>query len=284
MGDVIGLPLMVHVEAMESIVQPRRYALVTGASSGIGRELAAILAREGYALVLVARRTEPMKALAEQLQQAHGTQAVVVGADLSRPEGVSTVAREVAARQLEIDVLVNNAGFGVAGSFDTLPAEQQLEMLDLNVRALTALTRELIPGMVARRRGYVLNVASTAAFQPGPLMSVYYASKAYVLSFSTALHEEMRSHGVRVTALCPGFTETEFAARAAEHQRPRLFGGPLGSSNARHVAEVGYRALMHGKAVVVPGFANRLGAWLVPFTPLALKLRITRYLNASESE
>jgi hypothetical protein len=268
---------------MESMVRAHRYALVTGASSGIGRELAAVLAREGYALVLVARRTEPMRALAEQLQQAHGTPSVVVGADLGSPEGVSTVMREVTARQLEIDVLVNNAGFGMAGSFETLSAEQQLGMIDLNVRALTALTRELVPGMVARRRGYVLNVASTAGFQPGPLMSVYYATKAYVLSFSTALHEELRGRDVRVTALCPGFTETEFAARAAEHQRPRLFSGPLGSSDARHVAEVGYRALVRGKAVVVPGFSNRVGAWLVPFTPLALKLRITRYLNASDS-
>lgn len=274
---------MVHVEAMESMVQTRRYALVTGASSGIGRELAVILAREGYALVLVARRTEPMRALAEQLQQAHGTPCVVVGADLGVPEGVSTVMREVTTRQLEIDVLVNNAGFGAAGNFHTLPAEQQLGMIDLNVRALTALTRELVPGMVARRRGYVLNVASTAGFQPGPLMSVYYATKAYVVSFSTALHEELRGQGVKVTALCPGFTETEFAARAAEHQRPRLFSGPMGSSDARHVAEVGYRGLMRGRAVVIPGFANRVGAWLAPLTPLAVKLRVTRYLNASES-
>ncbi|PTL82730.1 SDR family oxidoreductase [Vitiosangium sp. GDMCC 1.1324] len=269
---------------MESIVQAqaRRYAMVTGASSGIGRELAAILAREGYALVLVARRTEPMRVLAEQLQQAHGTPSVVVGADLGAPEGVATVMREVKERQLDVEVLVNNAGFGLAGPFDELPAGQQLEMLDLNIRALTSLTREVIPGMVARRRGYVLNVASTAAFQPGPFMSVYYATKAYVLSFSAALHEELRGRGVTVTALCPGYTETEFAARAAEHQRPRLFSGPLGSGDARHVAEAGYRALVRGKAVVVPGVINRLGAWFMPLTPLALKLRITRYLNASE--
>jgi short-subunit dehydrogenase len=268
---------------MDNIAQTRRYALVTGASSGIGRELAAVLAREGHALVLVARRTEPMQALAEQLRQAHGTPCVVVGADLGSPEGVATVAREVAARQLEVEVLVNNAGFGLAGPFESLPAAQQLEMIDVNVRALTALTREFVPGMVARRRGYVLNVASTAAFQPGPLMSVYYATKAYVLSFSTALHEELRGSGVRVTALCPGFTETGFAARAAEHLRPRLFSGPLGSLDARQVAELGYRALMRGRRVAVPGLTNLLGAWLAPLTPLALTLRITRYLNGGTS-
>jgi uncharacterized protein len=268
---------------MEGMMQVRRYALVTGASSGIGRELAVLLAREGYALVLVARRTEPMQALADQLQQAHGMPSVVVGADLGSPEGVATVMREVTARQLEIDVLVNNAGYGLAGGFSALPAEPQLGMIDLNVRALTALTRELVPGMVARRRGYVLNVASLAAFQPGPLMSVYYASKAYVLSFSAALHEELREHGVKVTALCPGYTETEFAARASEHQRSRLFSGPLGTLGARQVAELGYRGLVRGRAVVVPGFVNRLTAWFAPFTPLALMLRITRYLNASDS-
>lgn len=242
-----------------------------------------ILAREGYSLVLVARRTEPMQALAEQLKQAHGTQGVVVGADLGTPEGVATVAREVKERGLEVEVLVNNAGFGLAGPFEVLPAEQQVGMIDLNIRALTALTRELVPAMVARRRGYVLNVASSAAFQPGPLMSVYYASKAYVLSFSTALYEELRPHGVKVTALCPGYTETEFATRAAEHQRSRLFSGPMSRSDAKQVAEQGYRALRRGKPVVVPGLMNRLGAWFAPLTPLPVKLRITRYLNAGES-
>jgi hypothetical protein len=267
---------------MENIVQARKYALVTGASSGIGKELAIVLAREGYALVLVARRTEPMKALAEQLQQAHGIPSVVVGADLGTPEGVRTVVREVTERQLEVEVLVNNAGFGLAGPFLELPNEQQLGMIDLNIRALTGLTRELVPAMVARRRGYVLNVASAAAFQPGPLMAVYYASKAYVLSFSNALHEELRGSGVNVTALCPGFTETEFAARASEHKTSRLFSGPLGRSDVKQVAEAGYRGLKRGRAMVVPGFTNLLGAWLMPLTPLAVKLRVTRHINASE--
>ncbi len=266
---------------MDQDSRTRPYALVTGASSGIGRELAAVLAREGYALVLVARRTEPLRALAEQLERAQGTACVVVGADLGTPEGVAQVTREVEARGLVLEVLVNNAGFGLAGPVASLPAESQLGMIDLNIRALTALTRAFLPGMVARGRGYVLNVASTAAFLPGPLMAVYFASKAYVLSLSNALHEELRGQGVRVTALCPGYTETEFATRASEHQRPRLFGGPLGTGNARQVAEVGYRGMKRGRAVVIPGFLNKLSAWFVRFTPLALKLRMTRYLNGS---
>ncbi|EPX58405.1 Short-chain dehydrogenase [Cystobacter fuscus DSM 2262] len=266
---------------MDQDSRTRPYALVTGASSGIGRELAVVLAREGHALVLVARRTEPLRALAEQLERAHGTPCVVVGADLGIPEGVAEVTREVEARGLAIEVLVNNAGFGLAGPVATLPAESQLGMIDLNIRALTALTRAFLPGMVARGRGYVLNVASTAAFLPGPLMAVYFASKAYVLSLSNALHEELRGQGVRVTALCPGYTETEFATRASEHQRPRLFGGPLGTGSARQVAEIGYRGMKRGRAVVIPGLLNKLSAWFVRFTPLALKLRMTRYLNGS---
>lgn len=260
------------------------HALVTGASSGIGRELALLLAREGYPLVLVARRTEPMQRLADELKKAHGTECVVVSADLGQPEGVASLVREVRSRSLVIEVLVNNAGFGLAGAFAALPAESQLNMLDLNVRALTALTREFLPDMVARRHGYVLQVASGAAFQPGPFMAVYYASKAYVVSFSAALHEELRGTGVRMTALCPGYTETEFASRASEHQGARLFSGSVfGRGDARHVAEVGYRALLRNKPIVVPGLVNRVVSWFTPLAPLALKLRITRHLNSSET-
>ncbi|MCI0572579.1 MAG: SDR family oxidoreductase [Myxococcaceae bacterium] len=265
-----------------AMVQAARYALVTGASSGIGRELASILAREGYALVLVARRTEPMGALARQLAQAHGTPTVVVGADLGTREGVDAVVQEVEARRLPVEVLVNNAGYGLAGRFDELPADAQQGMVDVNVTALTALTRAFLPGMRARGRGRVLNVASTAGFQPGPLMAVYYATKAYVVSFSEALHEELRGTGVTVTALCPGFTATDFATRASAHARPRLFSGPLGVSDARAVAELGVRGMKHGRRLVVPGLANRLGARMAPFAPRGLLLRLTRHLNAQE--
>lgn len=266
---------------MDNGSKSRTYALVTGASSGIGRELAGVFAREGHALILVARRTEPMQVLAAQLQSAHGTPCVVVGADLGTPEGVAAVVREVESRGIELEVLVNNAGFGLSGPFATLPAESQLGMIDLNIRALTALTRAFVPGMVARGRGYVLNVASTAAFQPGPLMAIYYATKAYVLSFSEALHEELREQGVRVTALCPGYTETEFATRAAGQHKPRLFQGFMGLGDARQVAEEGYRALKRGRARVIPGWRHRLGAWGATFSPRALVVRVTRYINTS---
>jgi len=259
----------------------RAYAVVTGASSGIGRELAMILAREGYALVLVARRTDALRELADRLLQTHGTPCVVVGADLALPGGVDSLVREVSERGLDVEVLVNSAGFGLAGAFDALPAGPQLGMIDLNVRALTALTHALLPAMVVRRRGYVLHVASMAAFQPGPLMAVYYATKAYVLSLSSALHEELRGKGVHVTALCPGYTETEFASRAAEGSKPRLFEGPFGRGDPRQVAEAGYRAVKRGRAVVVPGLRNRLGTWFMLLSPRALQVRITRYINSS---
>lgn len=259
--------------------QSQKYALVTGASGGIGLELARVLAREGYSLVLVARRAAEMEKLASELKQAHQTESVVLSADLATHEGTDAVARAVTERGLEVDVLVNNAGYGLAGRFEVLPADSQLGMIDLNIRALTALTRAFLPGMVARKRGRVLNVASSAAFQPGPMMAVYYATKAYVLSFSTAINEELRGTGVTATALCPGYTETGFAARAAEHQRPRLFSGPLGKLDARQVAEAGYRAMVRGKPVLVPGFMNLLGAWSAPFTPRPLLLRIVRRLN-----
>jgi hypothetical protein len=258
-----------------------RRALITGASSGIGKALAEVFAREGWSLVLVARRTGPMEELAAKLAAAHGTEAVVIGADLGTREGLAKVAREVEARRLPIDALVNNAGFGLAGPFEKLPADEQLSMVDVNCTALAALSRAFLPGMIGRGSGYVLNVSSTAGFQPGPFMAVYYASKAFVTSFSEALAEECRGAGVSVTALCPGFTDTEFAARAAAHQKPRLFDGPLGTLDAAHVAELGYRAMLAGKRLVIPGLVNRVGAWSAPFTPRGLLLRLTRRMNQS---
>ncbi|MBM7116447.1 SDR family NAD(P)-dependent oxidoreductase [Archangium primigenium] len=259
----------------------RAYAVVTGASSGIGRELAKVLAREGYALVLVARRTEALRELADALLQAHGTPSVVVGVDLVTPEGVDELVREVRTRGLDVEVLVNSAGSGLAGAFTSLSVEPQLAMIDLNVRVLTALTHAFLPALVTRRRGYVLHLASMAAFQPGPLMAVYYATKAYVLSFSHALHEEMRGTGVHVTALCPGYTETEFAARAAEDSRPRLFQGSFGRSEPRVVAEVGWRAVRRNQAQVVPGLRGVLGTWFMRLLPRPLQVRMARYINTS---
>src|SRR3954449_1502715 len=187
----------------------RPVALVTGASAGIGRELCDILAREGHDLVLVARREPELTALAGELKEKYGADARVVIADLSKARAAQGVVKELGP-SAEVDVLVNNAGFGGHGAFVERPRDVELGQIAVNVTALTDLTRLLLPGMVERRRGRILNVASTAAFQPGPFMAVYYATKAYVLSFSQAIAEELSGSGVTVTTLCPGVTETQF--------------------------------------------------------------------------
>ncbi|MGA9523834.1 MAG: SDR family oxidoreductase [Myxococcaceae bacterium] len=259
-----------------------KHALITGATAGIGRELAQVFAADGWSLVLVARRAEVLDEVAAELNAKHGTQTTVIPADLGTPPGVAAVVRAVAEKGIALDALVNNAGYGLAGPFAELDAEKQVGMIDLNVTGLTALTRAFLPGMIERGHGAVLNVASTAAFQPGPFMAVYYATKAYVVSFSEALSEELRGTGVTVTALCPGYTDTGFAARASEHQRPKLFSGPMGTGDAREVAEFGYRAMKQGKRVAIPGWKNKLGAWSVPFSPRGAVLKTTRRLNESE--
>ena len=195
----------------------RPLALVTGASSGIGADLARELARDGHDLVLSARSIEPMQALAAELE-ADGAGAVVIAADLSRPGGATELAGAIAARGLDIDVLVNNAGLGGIGRFDQMEPQRISDMLQVNIVALTELTRLLLPGMVARRRGKVLLVASTASFQPGPRMAAYFATKAYVLSLGEALAYELRATGVTVTTLCPGATATNFFKAAGANE------------------------------------------------------------------
>lgn len=229
-------------------------ALVTGASSGIGLELARMLAADGYPLVLVARRERELRGLADQLARQHGITAHVVAADLSDPAAPVRVARECERAGVEIGVLVNNAGFGQRGSFVRLPLARQLAQVQVNVTALTHLAGLFLPGMLTRKWGRVLNVASTAAFQPGPNMAVYYATKAYVLSLSVALSVELEGTGVSVTALCPGPTVTGFQA-AAEMTDSRLF--RMGAMTVEPVARAGYRGMMRGTPIVVPGFKNR---------------------------
>jgi short-subunit dehydrogenase len=256
----------------------RPLALVTGASGGIGYELALILARHGHDLVLVARSADKLTALAERLEKEHGIQARVVAKDLARPEAPQEIHDLLTAEGLEVDVLVNNAGFGLAGRFAEIPVEGQREMLRLNVEAPTLLARLLLPTMLERGSGRILNLASTAAFVPGPLMAVYYATKAYLLSLSQALSNEVAGSGVTVTALCPGPTETGFAAHAGT-ERSRLFKGP--TMDARTVAEVGYAALMEGKLLVVPGARNRLLALGARLGPRRLVIQTARRMQES---
>jgi short-subunit dehydrogenase len=261
---------------------PLPLALVTGASSGIGLELATLLARDRHDLVVVGRTAESLERVAAGLREELHVEVAVVVQDLAAPDAHRAVARELARRALaNIDVLVNNAGFGVYGLFAETPLEKELEMLRVNVAAPTALTKLVLPGMLARRRGRILNVASTAAFQPGPLMAAYYASKAYVLSFSEAIANEVAGSGVTVTALCPGPTITEFQKKAGV-ESTRLFTGPL-VSDARRVALAGYRGMMRGRRVVIPGIGNFLLAEAVRVSPRRMVTAIARRIQESRS-
>jgi short-subunit dehydrogenase len=258
------------------MISNRPVALVTGASAGIGRELALTLAREGHDLVLVARREPELSALAAELKEKYGADGRVITADLSKTRAVQTLIKELGP-DTQIDVLVNNAGFGGHGAFSERPRDADLNQIAVNVTALTDLTRQLLPGMVQRRRGRILNVASTAAFQPGPFMAVYYATKAYVLSFSEALAEELSGTGVTVTALCPGVTTTEFQQVAGVNDIA-LTKGPLAMSPAQ-VAEAAYKGMVKGKMVVIPGVHNKVGAHATRFTPTKVLLKVVRRLH-----
>jgi uncharacterized protein len=253
-------------------------ALVTGASAGIGLELARILAREGHDLVLVARRESTLKELAGELKDRYGAASTVVAADLAEAGAGERI--EQAIGDATIDVLVNNAGFGGVGAFTHREHDADMRMVAVNVAALTDLTKRFLPGMVARGRGRVLNVASTAAFQPGPFMAVYYATKAYVLSLSQALAEETRGTGVTVTCLCPGVTETEFHGVAGTDAQP-LTSGAL-SMSATSVAEAGYRAMMRGKLVEIPGLHNKFGAQSIRIAPRSVVLKVVRRLHPAD--
>jgi len=253
-------------------------ALITGASGGIGEELARLFAGTRHDLVLVARSEEKLQALSGELSRAHGVQSRALPADLADPAAPPRLFQAIEDQGITIDVLVNNAGFGARGAFSEIDYEVESRMIQLNVATLTHLTRLFLPGMLERRSGKVLNVASTAAFVPGPFMAVYYASKAYVLSFSEGLSEEVQGTGVTVTALCPGPTQTNFAA-AAGNQDSILF--RTGSvMDARTVARAGYDGLMAGERLVVPGWSNQMTVFSTRLAPRTMLAKITRKLNS----
>ncbi|ACA17788.1 short-chain dehydrogenase/reductase SDR [Methylobacterium sp. 4-46] len=247
----------------------RDWTLVTGASSGIGAALARAFAGRGHALVLTARREERLRALAADL--AGRVPVAVIPADLARPEAPAQLLAAVEARGIVLHGLVNNAGFGLRGRFATLPAEDLSAMLAVNVAAPTALARGVLPGLIARRRGGILNVASVGAYVAGPKMAAYYASKAYLLSLSEALHEEARPFGVTVTAVCPGVTDTEFPARA-DVEGTKRFNGPGMAAEA--VARLAVEAYLRGDAVVVPGAGNRATVALLRLLPRRLARKL----------
>jgi hypothetical protein len=260
----------------------RQTALVTGASGGIGWELARAFAAGGYDLVLVARSGGKLEQLAGELRNRHGVAVRVLAKDLTAHGAPDEIFQELEGVGTAVDVLVNNAGFATFGPFAETDLASELEEIQLNVAVLTHLTKRFLPGMLARRRGGVLNVASTAAFQPGPLMAVYYATKAYVLSFSEALGEELRGSGVTVTALCPGPTATGFQARA-EMQDSGLFTGPLKVMDAAAVARAGYEGFRKGKRIVIPGLINKLGVQSVRVSPRALATRLVGAMQAKRN-
>jgi short-subunit dehydrogenase len=253
--------------------------LVTGASSGIGRELARCFAAEGCKLILVARKRDVLNSVADEFRRAFKTHAEVLPADLAEPAAPGRIFDHLQSTGTKVDVLVNNAGFGAKGSFADLPAQRQLDMVQVNLTALTHLTRLFLPGMIARHRGGVLNVASTAGFQPGPGMAVYYATKAYVLSFSEAIAEELAGTGVRVTAVCPGPTATNFSA-SANATSSRLFDRV--AMSAESVARIGHDAFRRGRVVSVTGFRNQALAFSTRLAPRSVVRKLAQRLNSAK--
>ncbi|MFJ9043983.1 SDR family NAD(P)-dependent oxidoreductase [Streptomyces sp. NPDC102347] len=241
-------------------------ALVTGASSGLGREFAARLAARGHDLVLVARSRDRLEAVAEELTKVHGVTVHVLVHDLARPGAGRAVARELAERSLTVGLLVNNAGFGTAGRFEEIPAERDHDLLMVNVVALVDLTHALLPGMLERGSGAVLNVGSTAGYQPSPYLSVYSASKTFVLNFSLALRQEYRGRGIRVTALCPGPVETRFFEVVGT--RNAAVAGRF--TTPEPVVRAGLKALDRDRAYVTPGLGNAVMAHFNARRPRAL--------------
>jgi len=250
--------------------------LVTGASSGIGLELARLFAADGYRVVLTGRNRRALEDLARELTDRHQATSVVLPRDLADPKAPDDIFRELDQAAVAVDVLVNNAGYGVLGRFAEADLTAQLGMLQVNMAALTHLTWLALNRMVPRKAGKILNVASTAAFQPGPLLAVYFATKAYVLSFSEALSEELRSSGITVTALCPGPTQTDFQRRAGMRETIVMSRGVM---TAQAVALAGYRGLMRGQRLVVPGLQNRALARAARILPKPLVLRVVRAIQ-----
>jgi short-subunit dehydrogenase len=244
----------------------KKVALITGASAGLGVEFARQLSKRGHRLVLAARRKDRLDALAKALGNARA-----IAIDLSKSGSAAKLLADLTAAGEQVETLVNNAGFGLIGRFAELDAKRERQMIDLNVGTLTDLCRAVAPAMIKRKSGGILNVASTAAFQPGPNMAVYFATKAYVLSLTEALHEELKPHGVHVSALCPGPTRTEFGEVAG-------FGGnglfDRVAMESPEVVAAGLDGLDRNRAVVVPGFANKAGAFSTRFAPRSVVRRI----------
>ena len=249
----------------------RPVTVITGASAGIGAALAREFARNGHALALVARRQDRLHALADEIAASGGVRPLVIVADLQHRDAARLIGDALVAQGAEPQFMVNNAGFGLVGTAAALDRDEQLTMIDLNMRALTELSLAFVDSL-ARHRGGILNVGSVAGFLPGPGMAVYYATKAYVLSFSEALHSELKARGVRVSVLCPGPVPTEFGARAGV--KGRSLAPDFLSQSAEDVAQAGYRGLMRGQRTIVPGPLNKLLVLLIKLFPRRLVMAV----------
>jgi uncharacterized protein len=265
----------------QSGAETRRVTVITGASGGIGADLARVFARHGHDLVLIARSGDALEALADEIAVSGRPRPLVLVFDLLERNAIPEIAAALEAAGVSPEILVNNAGFGLLGPAADLDPAEQLAIVDLNIRAAVALTLLFLPAIRAAR-GKILNVASIAAYFPGgPGMAAYYASKAFILSFSRALSQELRADGVTVSALCPGYTKTGFQARAGFG--PNLDLTRLPSTTAMQVAEAGYAGLIVGRREVVPGFLNKLSVLLLPFLPKAVVLAVISRLQQNRS-
>ncbi len=254
--------------------------LITGASTGIGYALSKVFSRNGYNSVLVSRNHQKLEVVAKELQDQYDIQAKVMPKDLSVPSAPQELYNDVVAAGIDIDVLVNNAAFGINGKFTEFSVDEHLEMLQLNITALTMLCNLFGKDMVKRHSGSILNVASTAGFQAGPLMSTYYASKAYVILFSEGLNKELAQDGIQVSVLCPGVTKTDFFDRA-DMKTANILKLP-GMMSADRVAEICYSGLMRGKKIIIPGIMNKMMAFSSRLGPRSVSASIAHFFNRTE--
>ncbi|MBM4169763.1 MAG: SDR family oxidoreductase [Ignavibacteria bacterium] len=256
--------------------KPGLTALVTGASSGIGSAFSRLLAGKGFNLVLVARTTPRLEALSSDLRRMYERSVLVIPADLSDPNIAERIYETVTREGISVDLLVNNAGIGTFGPFAEAETKRELDLIQINIAALSHLTKLFLPSMVRRHAGRILNIASTAAFQPGPLMATYYASKAYVVSFSVALAEELRDTGVTVSVLCPGPTLTEFHKRAQMEDSGLM---KLSFMTSEDVARIGYEGVMNAKTIIIPGMLNKFGRAAAKLAPTVFAASVLRMIQ-----
>ncbi len=257
-------------------------ALITGASTGIGYELSKCFAADHHNLIIVARQEQRLRQVAEELTKQFGIAVKVVAADLAQPDAPPKILEAVRKDSLQVDYLVNNAGFGLGGKFAETDLAVELGMMQVNMTALVSLTKLFLSEMIARRSGKIMNVASTAAFQPGPLMAVYYATKSFVLSFSEAIANELKGTGVTVTALCPGPTESEFQKRAHIENTRLIKSKLMGWMTSEQVAKIGYQGFMQGKRLIIPGLLNKIGVHSTRFSPRVVTTQIARMVQENQ--